>query len=156
MKSFHFGLERVLAWRRAQLTRQEALLEELNAARESLIREITAIAASRESAVRGVRQAGAVMGRDLKALDCLVERFDRTRLEIGQRILERERAIETQRAAATEARRRVRLLERLRERRVAAWTIEFEREMEGLAGEFSLAQWRRGPLVGVDRRPTRS
>jgi hypothetical protein len=43
-----------------------------------------------------------------------------------------------------EARRRCRLLERLKERRKGEWDIAFNRELEAVAAESFLAQWNRG------------
>jgi len=42
-----------------------------------------------------------------------------------------------------EAQRRVRLLERLRERRFSEWEAELNRELEALAAESYLARWKR-------------
>ena len=42
-----------------------------------------------------------------------------------------------------EARRRCRLLERLKERRLADWTAERNRQLEEVASESFLARWRR-------------
>ena len=43
-----------------------------------------------------------------------------------------------------EARRRCRLLERLKERRLAEWTAERDQELEEMAAETYLARWSRG------------
>ena len=42
-----------------------------------------------------------------------------------------------------EARRRCRLLERLKERRLAEWTTARDRELDELASESYLAKWNR-------------
>jgi len=41
------------------------------------------------------------------------------------------------------ARRDVRVIEKLRERRLAEWQAEADRELEGLAAEVFLARWGR-------------
>jgi len=48
-----------------------------------------------------------------------------------------------QQASMLEARPRLRLLERLKERRLAEWTAACDREMEEVASESYLAQWGR-------------
>ena len=45
-----------------------------------------------------------------------------------------------------EARRRCSLLERLKERRLAEWTHERDRELDEIAAESYLARWSRGEL----------
>ena len=42
-----------------------------------------------------------------------------------------------------EAERKVRLVERLKERRYKSWTDEANRQLEELAGESAIAGWRR-------------
>ena len=49
--------------------------------------------------------------------------------------------------AMLEARRRCRLLERLKERRLAEWTRERDRELEEVASESFLARWRQGAPI---------
>ena len=51
-----------------------------------------------------------------------------------------------------EARRRCRLLERLKERRLAEWTAERDRELDEIAAESYLARWSRGSQ-GTDKTP---
>jgi hypothetical protein len=41
-----------------------------------------------------------------------------------------------------DARRDLRLLEKLRDKRLAEWTIEAGREMDKVAGELYLARWK--------------
>ena len=52
------------------------------------------------------------------------------------------RAVSQQRAVV-EARRRVRLMEQLEERRFRAWQADAGREQENLAAELYLARWKR-------------
>ena len=53
------------------------------------------------------------------------------------------RSIELRKASLMEAQRKVRLLERLKERRKATWTHEQNRVLEELAAESAIGSWRR-------------
>jgi flagellar biosynthesis chaperone FliJ len=63
--------------------------------------------------------------------------------DLAQRRVEGEKKLEECRNAMLEARRRCRLLEKLKERRKADWTVALNRELEELASESYLAQWNR-------------
>ena len=52
-----------------------------------------------------------------------------------------ERELVARKLAMLEARRRCRLLERLKERRLAEWTLTRDRELEEVASESFLARW---------------
>jgi hypothetical protein len=145
LKAFRFSLERVLEWRRTSLTLEEGKLENLRAEVEALLRE-------REELWRRIAALGAeaVEGKSLRAGDLIaLERF-RLRLlreveVMTERIKERQAAAAAQAVVVTEARRRVRLVDRLKGRRYEDWKLEADREMETLAGEFAVRQWRAGP-----------
>jgi hypothetical protein len=65
----------------------------------------------------------------------------RLRLEAAQKLAEQQKLM-------LEARRRCRLLERLKERRFTAWTATRDREVEEIAAESYLARWgRRKPVA---------
>jgi hypothetical protein len=51
--------------------------------------------------------------------------------------------VETQQQTMLEARRRCRLLERLKERRMAEWTVARDHELDDIAAESYLARWSR-------------
>jgi flagellar export protein FliJ len=76
---------------------------------------------------------------------CTVGEFQRRSrhviLAMAQRIRDLREQGESQRAKAMEARRRVKLLETLRESRQAEWLSEADREQEAFAGEAFLARW---------------
>jgi hypothetical protein len=143
MGRFQFRLERVLAWRRTALSLEQARLEALNtqlrgieAARIDLIRR-------RQELQRRVATAPSVNGEDLAALDTFRSWAAREEVGLMAKAADLHRAIVAQSAKTVEADRAVRLIERLRERRLEAWTADQERALEELAGESAVAQWRR-------------
>jgi hypothetical protein len=143
MKSFRFSLDRVLAWRRTQSTLAESKLERLRADLRAIRQEEGEVGRRQSQVEFETVRSVSVFGADLGALES-VRRWARSeirRLQAAAASL--EPAIAAQEREVVEARRRVMLLERLRERRHAGWKAEFERELAELAGESALAQWRR-------------
>lgn len=145
MKRFHFPLEPVLRWRGSRVETEQARLRELierqarlAGEREDLDRQLDAVERSVvEPAVPGV----------IIEPDRLSE-LDRFRSYVRQRqgiLREAESRLESeisaQRLRVVAARRQCRLLEALRDRAVHRWRVEWERELDRLAGELFLAQW---------------
>jgi len=141
MRSFHFPLERVLRWRRNEFEAEELRLTMLLDEQQRLESARQQIRAAGERAGRQLMTAGTLDGGDLEALSRYRERLDRDRehnerqqRDAGQRIVD-------QRARLLAARRRVRLLEKLRGRRRESWQVQWDRELEDFAGEAFLARW---------------
>ena len=139
MKSFHFPLERALEWRRGQLEleenrvrRQAAAVAEIDRTRAEL--EATAIRAEVQ-----VQAWTPLAGQDLAALARFREYVDHQERTLAVRRAACQRQLEEQRKVMLEARRRCRLLERLRERRLAEWRAASDRELEQFASECYLA-----------------
>jgi len=143
MKPFRFSLDHVLSWRRTRLALEESRLERARA-------ELRAFLAAREQVVQVRTQAQArvglapsVYGSDLANVETVRQWSLVEARRLSECAAQAQRGIDALERALVEARRRVRLLERLRERRSAAWKAEAERELEELAGESAIAQWRR-------------
>ena len=142
MTRFRFRLERVLAWRRTQLEIAEAAFQGQNAVAAELDRARAALDAAGIRAEMTVRQWDRVTGGDLAALDAFRTDLQRRQTALdAQRRAAREQ-LEARRSAMLEARRRCRLLERLKERRLAEWNAAVEREIEQLAGEMGVSSRR--------------
>jgi len=142
MKAFCFALENVLAWRRSELERAELQFQRSAAALaavEQAIAELNAEGIRTEILVRGWSP---VSGSDLAALGAFRNRLHQRRGELADRQSACLGRLGAERAALLEARRRVRLLERLRERRWKDWRTAADKEMEALAAETHLARWR--------------
>lgn len=142
MTTFRFALQKILDWRRTQLEVEEVKFRraaEAVAAVDRARAEVQAAAVAAELEVRGWDQ---VAGRDLHALGDYRLHVHSQEQALDARRAECVRNAAAQEAAMLEARRRCRLLERLRERRWAEWKAAEERELDGLASESYLAQWR--------------
>ena len=139
MKSFHFPLHKALEWRRVQLELEENRYKQLVAALAEIDRtraelEVTGIRAEVQ-----VRAWSPLAGRDLATLAQFRDYVDRQERTLAVRRAACQHQLKAQQRVMLEARRRCRLLERLRERRVAEWRVESDREAEQFASECYLA-----------------
>jgi hypothetical protein len=141
MKKFNFPLDRALEWRQGQARIEEGKLEQLYSEMRGIEARQAAAAAACTESQRRLLNSSTTTGLELEALDTF-RRFtaaEHIRLE-SQRIACRPK-IAAQLKAVTGKRRDVRLLERLRERRLAVWNIELYREIDAQADESYLAKW---------------
>jgi recombinational DNA repair protein RecR len=90
-----------------------------------------------------VRDWSPLAGRDLAALGSFRLYVKMKEREIATRRVECQQKLDAQQRVMLEARRRCRLLERLKERRFSEWELAQNREVEQLATESYLAQWSR-------------
>src|SRR6185437_3021406 len=81
-----------------------------------------------------VRQWSTLTGADLAALDAFRRDVRRRQGELNAQLAAARGDLERLQTAMLDARRNCRLLERLRERRLAEWNSAAERELEQLAG----------------------
>lgn len=142
MQSFQFPLARALAVRATQLQRAEVEFQIAAATLAAAERERDALAAAESAAESGVRRP-AVPGEELNALSDFRDRVRADRRLLLERRQQCIRGLEVRRRELLEARRRLRLLERLKERRFAEWKAEAAKELEAVASESFLAQWPR-------------
>lgn len=143
MKAFQFSLERALEWRRAELEQAEARFKQQMAELAAINRNLAEAEAADLDTETEVRAWQPVSGEDLAALGAFRLGMRKQRERLRARRLECERASEARQKQMMEARRRVRLLERLKERRLIEWRAAFDRELEQQACESYLAQWGR-------------
>lgn len=144
MTRFRFRLESVLGWRRAQLEAEEFRLQPLLEAVARVEREIAAIDQARSVAEGEVRASGAVSAPELWALSAYREAAQARAVSLAARRRECGVEVERQRERIAAARRRCRLLERLRERRLGDWEYQQIRELDTFASDAFLARWKRG------------
>lgn len=143
MKSFRFPLQKALDIRSKQSALAEAKFQEAAAAVAHADREREIVLQARAAAEIQVRRSEGTRGEELAALGWFRRRAAAEEKRIAQVRAERVRMLEASRTAMLEARRQFRLLERLKEKRWAEWSAEAAKEMEELASESYLAQWRR-------------
>lgn len=139
MKAFRFSLEKVLTWRRIQLELEENKLKQQHAVLAAMDRARAELEAAGIRAELEVRDCPSLSGLDLRALAGFRLHVQNEERAIAARRLEFLKQLEAQQNAMLEARRRCRLLERLKERRLAEWQAASDHELEQLAAESYLA-----------------
>jgi flagellar export protein FliJ len=141
MTSFRFPLERVLDWRRTELELAEARFKRQAGALAELDRQRAELEAAGIRTEIQVRQWRPVSGGDLAALGGFRLQVKVREQGLAARRAECQKELEKLQNAMLEARRRLRLLERLKERRLAEWRAAFDRELEEQAAVSYLARW---------------
>ncbi len=141
MNSFRFPLQKVLDWRRTQLELEEANFRKQMAAVAELDRQAAEIEAAGRRTEALVRTWNPVAGTDLEALDRYRQYVKTRELEMQVPRQDARRRLAAQQQVMLEARRRLRLLEKLKDRRRAEWQAAFDKELEEMAAESFLARW---------------
>jgi flagellar export protein FliJ len=141
MTAFRFRLARVLELRQSELALAETRFRRQTAGLAALDRARAALDASGIRAEMLVRDAPRIEGSDLAALDAFRRHIARRRAALAASRAQAQRELDALQAAMLEARRRFRLLERLRDRRLAEWQEAADRELEQLASESYLAKF---------------
>jgi len=152
MKSFHFALERVLEWRRSELDLAEARFREQMAVLAGIEREQAEMEAAGIRAEIQVRQWRPVSGSDLAALAGFRLQTKAHEKTLSARRTECARELAGRQTTMLEARRRLRLLERLKERRLAEWRAVCDRDLEEQAAELYLARFGAAKAVAEQAR----
>ena len=142
MTKFQFSLQRVLDWRRTQLDLEEAKVRQATSALAAVDAAQVDLESAGATAEVAVRRWAPVAGRDLHALGSYRRHIRSQQDALAVRRAECARQLAAQQAVMWEARRSCELLERLRDRRLAEWTAAQNRELEALASESYIAQWR--------------
>lgn len=142
MKAFRFPFDRVRQWRAQQLEIEEARLQKLFQERNAIRAARTVLAEERLSEENAVRASGSATAQELSALDAFVRYVLAEYQRLNRLEADCEARITAQRQQVADARRRVELLDRLKEKRRAEWQLEFDREQENLSGELFLAKWK--------------
>jgi flagellar export protein FliJ len=140
MTPFRFRLEKVLQLRRKQLELEEARYQQCVREAADLEAERARMEAEGIGAETQVRAWSPVTGSDLAALANYRKYVSAQEQQTAVRHAEARKRADEQQKAMLEARRRCQLLERLRERRLAAWQAAADKELEHLAAESHLAR----------------
>jgi len=143
MIPFQFRLQQVLDWRQTQLELEEIKFKRQTAALADLDRARAELEAAGVKAEVQVRDWIPLSGRDLAALGSFRLYIQMKERDIALRRAECQEKLAAQQRAMLEARRRCRLLERLKDRRFSEWELAQNRELEQLAAESHLGQWSR-------------
>lgn len=141
MKKFAFPLEKVLAWRRIQTQLAEAELERLHneqrRAEQKRLHLLTELTRAEQDFV----QLPSMGASELAALDAFRRHTGQESAKLKRLAAEWAAKATQQAAVVTEQRRKLRLLEKLKERRLHDWTAEADKETTQLAEESHLARW---------------
>jgi len=141
MQAFRFRLERVLEWYTRQYELEERRLTACLAALTDAKAAIAALLAERLAVERDMIARKEISARDFAALGLYRLGARKRELELNS-VRERcEADVEAQRLKLRAAERRVRLVEKLRERRLAEYTYAETRELEELASDAFFAKW---------------
>ena len=141
MKPFRFSLDRVLEFQAAQLRAEEVKLQILNEEAATLRRTSESLDQSRASEEDKVRNATVLNGSDLQSLELYRRQIQIQKQRLRDRLADVAKRLEAQREQLLKVRRKHRLLEKLKERRLQEWTIESSKELEQIASESHLARF---------------
>lgn len=141
MQRFRFRLDSVLRWRETSAEVEQARLDLLLAERQKLAQQ----QAQLEQAIDGQRRTlhdVAFTSAERAAFDGWYKHATRVQKATAAAIFDCERRIERQRPVLAEARRKVELLRRLRERRHHEWSAEAARLEQAEVEEMVISRWK--------------
>ncbi len=141
MKAFRFPLDRVLHWRTTQCELEEAALTRLTSQRGKLSSAVAQIAAQRTEASDAISRNPEIESGEFQTVHAFHISLDQQKSRLQARARELERQIETQVRQTAEARRKKKLLEKLRESRLTQWTSLRNAEDETAAADSWLARY---------------
>jgi hypothetical protein len=143
MTNFRFPLQRVLSFRETQLSIEQAALERLAAELRAVVTALGELDSRAAREAEYLRLTRSFSGADVAGIAEAREWITREKKRLLARMAECERAVSAKTAEVMEAQRRVRLVERLKERRHASFIEDENRALEELAGDSALGAWRR-------------
>lgn len=149
MTTFQFPLEKALGWRRTQLQLAEARVEQQVAALAAIDRAEADLRSTAHQAELEVRRLPEIVGNDLSALGSFRLSVHVRGRQFAAKRVECQKELSTRQTAVLEARRRCRLLERLKDRRWEEWHAASEKELDELAADSYLAQWARRHALSI-------
>jgi hypothetical protein len=147
MKKFAFPLARVLDWRRIEVRVAEAGLERLRAELREIEAHIEGVRSQQSGSRHAVLDAGRSTGAELAALDSFQKFGTRECARLEDSAASCRGRIAKQVGEVARRRRDARLLEKLEQRKLAAWTAGFELETQQQAEEAHLAKLARRTIA---------
>ncbi len=148
MKAFRFPLQRVLEWRNLQMRAEEEKLAGLQHKLADLIRRDSAVTAAQLKSEQDVLGMQSIEGSVLRALAAFQLRVQAERASLKEAQGKCEKHIADQRQRLLKARKDSRVLEKLKEQRLKAWTYLGDREVEETAAESYISKWARSETEG--------
>jgi flagellar export protein FliJ len=146
MARFQFSLEKVLRWRSVELSTEEAKLKKLVQEQLYMQTRLAEVSSERSKLISSLGSMPDLSGDDLRTLTAGGLRLRLNAETLAQQLLRCGRDLAVQRKKYSEAKRRVRLLEELKDRRLQEWKYQEAVLIEELASESFLANWNRERL----------
>ena len=146
MNPFRFRLQRVLDFRRMQFQLAESECERAGVKLRSIQAQQLALATRKSETRRAFSSLPEVAGRDLSPLPDWYNWTVRARHYLGQLERGATQDLEKKRASLVQTQQKVRLLEKLREKRYDDWQDEFNRELDDLAADSTSSRYAREKL----------
>lgn len=143
MARFHFPLDRVIRWRSIEFALEQAKLKRLGQEQIRLQMQAAALGAEKAKLGASIVTLPDPHGEDLRAMVDYGAVLRRRAQKLGELRTRSERDLGVQKKRYNEAKRRLQLLEELRERKLAEWRYEQALELETLAAESYLSNWNR-------------
>jgi|HubBroStandDraft_1064217.scaffolds.fasta_scaffold204283_2 flagellar export protein FliJ len=141
MQRFQFRLDRVLDWRRKQCGIEESRLAACLALVHETDRKIEGLRAERAAIDREVLTRPAIPAVDFLNLGRYRIRAGKEELELGEERRQRLQSTAEQRTRVQQAQQRVKLLEKMRDRRLAEYSAAASKELEEASAEAFLVRW---------------
>ena len=141
MQTFRFRLVKVLEWYTRQYELEERRLTACLAALADAKADIASLLAERLSVESEMLSRKSIPANDLAALGLYRLGAKKRELELHGVRDRCQAEVEAQRLKRQAAERRLRLVEKLRERRAAEYTYAETRELEELASDAFFAKW---------------
>jgi flagellar export protein FliJ len=141
MQRFQFRLDRVLDWRRKQCGMEESRLAACLALVQDTERKIQALRAERAAIDQELLTRVAIPAADFLNLGRYRARAGKEEGELAEERRQRLQSAADQRARVQQAQQRVRLLEKMRDRRLSEYNAAAARELEEAAAEAFLVRW---------------
>jgi flagellar export protein FliJ len=148
MKKFCFPLEKLRSWRRTEFEVEQAKLEHMLVEQELLGQQQRELAGAQQRERSAVISAGGAAAQEIAALALFLQHAQNEQRRIRQSQNEIAKSINGQRGAVLEARRRLEILNRYRERKHHEWQIESDRQQEELVAELVIGRWKRAASQG--------
>jgi len=141
MERFKFPLSRVLEWYQNDLHLVESRLADCQAALSGTQHKLAEVRLLRDVTEKALIGSSSIDARDLRALEQFRRRSMNNESQLAAECHMAQNKIEAQVNAVKLAQWKVRLLEKLKERRLVEYTYEVDRELEQLAADTYLAKF---------------
>ncbi len=139
MKKFEFKLDSALRWRTTQLQLERVKLQSLLAEQGRLQRDLILLAEERNAAVSGLQSLSKLEAFDLRSLSAYLVGAEFRANQLHEQLAKRTALVQRQQVCVRDAELKVRLLDKLKDKKKSAWQAEYNKDLEANAAEAWLA-----------------